>query len=319
MTSQSTTETILVADIGGTHARFALAAVSEGGVTLRDARHFACANASGVAALLTGYLTGLNADRPRRACLASAGPGDHQQRHLTNLDWDLNADELAAAAKLDQVLLVNDFEALARGAITPGCRKHTLAAGTAVLDAPVAVIGPGTGLGAAYVVPSQQRPHCIATEAAHMAFRPSDGVERSLLEALTATHGYVFNELVLSGPGLERLHALLHGLSTSTSAAEISAGALKGDEDCMASVRRFLAMLGSVAGDLALAQGARGGVLLGGGILPRWAELLPDSAFLQRFYDKGVMSDYMRAIPVSLITDTGIAERGAALLLLERG
>ena len=317
MIELSKTRPILVADIGGTHARFALAIRSGNTVALHAQRQFLCAEANAVQTLLHRYLESLEAPRPTQACLASAGPGDSYKRHLTNLDWWLDASEIAALCQLEQVLLVNDFEALARGAVQPDCDMRVLSVGCARPELPVCVIGPGTGLGVAIVAHRDAGPLCIATEAAHMAFHPVDSVERALVKTLNSSQSHVHNELLLSGPGLERIHALLHPQDAIASAASISDGALAGDTNCLTSVHRFLAMLGSAAGDIALAQGARGGVMLGGGILPRWSALLADSPFMERFCSKGAMTDYMKEIPVSLITAQSVAERGAALLFTE--
>jgi len=314
---------VVVADIGGTNARFALATLSAAPtgrstarVELAHSRQFSCADADGVAPLLAGYCQALPGPSPAFACIASAGPGDGSRRHLTNLGWTVDAAELAAVAGLAQVLLVNDFEALARAAVE--CSTLPVASGQAFTDAPRCVIGPGTGLGVAVVIPGEGGPRCIATEAAHMRFAAGDAEEWALVRALSQHHDPVYNELLLSGPGLERLHALLHPGAPGRNAASISDAALAGAVDALETVHRFLGMLGSVAGDIVLAQGARGGVVLGGGILPRWASLLADSPLVPRFRAKGAMSRYLADVPIALINETRVAEKGAALLFAER-
>ncbi len=319
---------IVVADIGGTNARFAIASFTEGAPRLSHAEHYACSEAGGVQQLLHDYLGSLDRPAPSRACLASAGPGDATQRHLTNLNWNLNAARLAADCGLEQVMLVNDFEALARGAAAPECAIDILSQGTNLPGHPRTVVGPGTGLGAAAIHSRHDGSiSVIATEAAHMRFAPADALEAALAEWLAQSHAYVHVELLLSGPGLRRLHRFLHtdiepnrvdATLSADSAAEITARALAGERRSLETVRRFLAILGGVAGDIALAQGARGGVLLGGGILPRLVTLLETSDLLNRFHSKGALTGYMRAIPVGLITDSQVAERGAALLFQER-
>ncbi len=184
--------------------------------------------------------------------------------------------------------------------------------------APISVIGPGTGLGVALVLDEPGGLITVGTEGGHMAFAPGNALEVALWQHLAERHEFVYAELLLSGDGLCRIHDFLvaeHGDgSAGLSAADITDAALAGDASCERTVMMFLAVLGSVAGDVALCHGALGGVYLGGGIVRRVIPLLERSEFCDRFLAKGRMHDYLADIPVRLITAEQIARRGAARL-----
>lgn len=312
-------EPIIVADVGGTNGRFAIARNSGDGITLERSKKYSNAGLSGFADLLALYLDELGSDAPRCACFATAGPNTGREGLLTNLGWQLDAGALEDRFGLNEILFVNDFKALARMApelpesdtvLVRDARGH--------IGAPVSVIGPGTGLGVALVLSEPGGPVTVGTEGGHMGFAPGNELELALWQHLAARHEFVYTELLLSGDGLCRIHDFLvaeHGDGEAgLSAADITAAALDGDTSCERTVFLFLAILGSVAGDVALGHGALGGVYLGGGIVRRVIPLLERSEFCDRFLAKGRMQSYLADIPIRLITAEQVARRGAARL-----
>jgi glucokinase len=317
--STADTPPIIVADVGGTNGRFAVASFGDEGVTLSHTVKYSNDGLPGFADLLALYLEELGDDAPNGACFATAGPNDGRSGMLTNLGWQLDADYLEAKFGMDEILFVNDFKALAR--MTPELGKDDsipLNEATAAPGAPVSVLGPGTGLGVAMVLPDGDATITIGTEGGHMAFAPGNALEAGLRQHLAADFPHVFAELLLSGNGLCRIHDFLvqeHGAgSAGLTAAEITDGALAGETSCLATVQQFLSILGSIAGDVALCHGALGGVFLGGGIVKRIVPLIEASDLCERFCAKGVMFEYLRGIPIRLITADQVARRGAALL-----
>lgn len=312
-------EPIIVADVGGTNGRFAIARFEADGVVLDRTTRFSNEGLGGFADLLALYLDELGSDAPRHACFATAGPNDGRRGLLTNRGWQLDAAALESRFGLDEILFVNDFKALARMAPELPEADTVLvrnAAGTAA--GPVSVIGPGTGLGVALVIDEPGGLVTVGTEGGHMGFAPGNDLEVALWQHLAARHEFVYAELLLSGDGLCRIHDFLvaeHGDGNAgLGAADITAGAMDGDASCERSVLLFLSILGSVAGDVALCHGALGGVYIGGGIVRRVTPLLERSEFCARFLAKGRMRDYLEAIPIRLINAEQVARRGAARL-----
>jgi glucokinase len=311
-------EPIIVADVGGTNGRFAVASFSDNGLTLSRAETYSNESLSGFRELLALYLQQLGDDAPRVACFATAGPTDGRRGFLTNLGWELDASALEKEFDLDDILFVNDFRALARMAPELGGQELLDLNEVPANQGPMTVIGPGTGLGVALVLREASGVITVGCEGGHMTFAPANDLEIALRDHLAREFDHVYAELLLSGNGLVRIHDFLIEESgrgeSGLPAADITERALAGDEDCTRSVHTFLSILGSVAGDVALCHGALGGVFLGGGIVRRVIPLLQGSDLCARFCAKGRMSDYMRAIPIRLITADRIARRGAALL-----
>ena len=313
------TAPIIVADVGGTNGRFAVAEFRDGEVSLSRDRKYGNEGLSGFPELLAGYLEELGEDAPRRACFATAGPSNGREGLLTNLGWKLDAGALESEFGLEDVLFVNDFRALARMAPElAGSESIPVNDVPAEQCGPISVIGPGTGLGVALVLREPGGIITVGTEGGHMAFAPGNELEVAMRNHLAREHEHVYAELLLSGNGLVRINEFLvaeesRGKAGLTAAA-ITDRALAGDAECSRAVQLFLSILGSVAGDVALCHGALGGVYLGGGIVRRVIPLLESSDLCERFCAKGRMADYMRDIPIRLITAERIARRGAALL-----
>ncbi len=313
------TAELIVADVGGTNGRFAVATRDGGRFRLSGQRNFDNAGLESFEQLFGLYLEALGGAAPREACLAIAAPNDGRSGLMPNRGWLVDAAALERRFGFSRVRLVGDFVALA--ATLPGLEERdslVLRRAPGMAGAPVSVLGPGTGLGVALVCGSGEARSIIGTEGGHMSFAPATEEEWALRGFIARGHSHVDAERVLSGAGLARIHEFLlereGARAPRRSAADITAAARAGDELCQRALRLFFSILGGVAGDIALAHGARGGVYLGGGILPGVAALLRGSDFNRRFCAKGPMSGYVEAIPVRLLTADDLALHGAARL-----
>ena len=311
----------LIADIGGTHARFALvegATVSEP-VVMRCAEHAGPAEAA--AAFLAAHGGGV---RPDRAAFAVASPITGDVVDLTNSAWHFSIEAVRQTLGLKRLEIVNDFTAVALSVRHLGA-DHLLkiGAGVAVSGCPVAVLGPGTGLGVSAVVPDRQgRWTALATEGGHVTLAATNAQEDAVLEWLRRRFGHVSAERVLSGPGLVNLYEALAGLRgvhpVYGTPDAISQRGLDGSCPlCRDALEMFFAILGTVAGNLALTVGARGGVYVAGGILPRMRDAFAQSAFRHRFEDKGRFRDYLGPVPTWLVVHPQPAFAGLAGLVNE--
>ncbi len=318
----------LLGDVGGTNARFA---VSRSGLALEHVQVFACAEHASLEAALRHYLDGLPASIGRAVQhgaigIATAVTGDWVE--MTNHHWRFSIEATRAALGLDRLLLLNDFTALAWSLPhLPDEELLKLGGGAPVADTPSALIGAGTGLGVSALVPDAIGGFiALAGEGGHVAFAPTNDRELLLWRAATQAFGRVSVERLVSGPGLEFIHETLaldagHAANeTRLSAAEITRHALEANaapahRHCRDALDVFLAILGATAGDLALTLGARGGVYIGGGIVPRLADHLAVSPLRARFEDKGRFADYMAAIPIYVLQSEQPALTGAAAYL----
>lgn len=308
----------LVADIGGTHARFALSA---GGAAPRDVQVFECAAFAGLGDALAAYLARTGA-RPAMACLALAGPVEGDLFRFTNNAWQLSRAKLERDFGFERLLVINDFEALALALPDLGPRDTQAlgAAGEAKPGRPLAVLGPGSGLGVATLVPVGVGWLALPGEGGHAGFAPQDDLQFAIAGIMRRSTPRISNEALLSGPGLCAIYAALVELAgactPALSAAEIVAAALAGGDACaLQTIDVFCAVLGAVAGDVALVVGAQGGVFIGGGIAPRLLPLLPGSRFRASFEAKGLQRDYVAAIPTRLVVAAAPALLGAIAAL----
>jgi glucokinase len=313
----------LLADIGGTNARFALQAEGSG---CADIEVLACRDYDAIGAAMDAYLAraaarGLVTDGIRHAAIAIANPVEGDVVSMTNHHWRFSIEAMRAARGLDTLLVVNDFAALAMALPhldETGRERIGSAEIEAVPGRPIGLIGPGTGLGVSGVVPAPgpggMRWIALAGEGGHASFAPVTRQEMRILDALWEEHGHVSAERLLSGPGLEAIHRLLSG--ERLGAAAITARALDGTSAaCRDTVDVFCAVLGSVAGNVALTLGATGGVYIGGGIVPRLGALFHASAFRTRFEGKGRLQPWLARIPTWLVTEPYPALRGVAAML----
>lgn len=298
---------LLLADIGATNARFGL--VRDG--ALNESRILACADFASPVDAALAFLADIPADaRPRRGAFALAGPVLGDEVTMINRGWTFSLEETRKALGLDRFVAVNDFTAVALAAPRLGrADVMTVGGGTAVAGAPVAVLGPGSGLGVSGLLP---RPGggwvALSGEGGHATMAACDDREAEVLAALRARFGHVSAERVLSGPGLAALYAALaevngDPLSEPPEAAEITAAGLaESDPLAVETLELFCALLGTAAGNLALTLGAAGGVLMAGGIIPRLGERFARSPFRARFEDKGRLRPYLQKIPTAVIT-----------------
>jgi glucokinase len=310
----------VVGDVGGTHARFGLADLTRSVLDIEQPRTFLCADYESGVAALAAYLDqqGLSA-MPGAAAIAVAGPVVEGAMSFTNMSWSLSEAGLRAFG-FGRAALINDYGALALAAPhLSSADWRTVGPDVPASDGSVAVLGAGTGFGASLLARDGRGQASVSTEGGHIAFAPSDEVEIEVLRILTKAFGRVSIERILSGPGLVNLHQALCEISGVTTAcvtpADISASATAGDRTAMATLERFCAIYGAVAGDFALSYGAQGGVYLAGGIAPRLLDVLQTSAFRSRFEAKGRFRDYVAAIPTRVVTHPYLALLGAAHVL----
>lgn len=317
---------VLVGDIGGTNARFALAETGADRPRLRELRVLATADFASLQQAARYYLDQVGV-RPKRAAIAVACPAHGDDIRLTNRAWAFNRRELAATLGLDELRILNDFGAAALGvsALEPAEFEWLHGRSSPSLVDPVSVIGPGTGMGVALLVRSADRRwQVIETEGGHISFAALGTEERRIHDWLAARHGRVSVERALCGRGLSEIHAALTDVapskrSTPDSAlrppAEVLADALSGeDRAARRTLARFCAILGSVAGDAALFHGART-LVIAGGIVPRFIPFLRSSAFRERFLDKGRFAAHLEGVNVAVVTHPEPGLLGAALNL----
>lgn len=311
---------IVTADIGGTHARFAIARIDAGHVadlgepmTLKTAAHDSLEDA------WAAFGRAIDRPLPRAAGIAIATPIRGEVLKLTNNPWTIRPAVLAERLGLDDHVLVNDFGAVAHAVAEVGPDRLPRLCGPdrpLPADGAISVVGPGTGLGVALLLRTGGTVRVIETEGGHIGFAPVDALEDALLARLRERHGRVSAERIAAGPGLRTLHALLAGMEgvevPPREDAALWAAALDGsDRLAAAAFDRFCMSLGSIAGDIALAQGAAG-VVIAGGLGLRIADRLPASGFAARFVAKGRFEPLMRTLPVRLLTHPQPGLLGAA-------
>lgn len=310
----------LLADIGGTHARFSLANERGfGPITTLETEDYEDAGA----AIQTFLDQNRLAAPPRTAALACAGPVEQGFVQLTNRDWHVDAAELQSRLGIDEVALVNDFAAVAWA--IPALKDGDLfriGGGTSVAGAPAAVLGPGTGLGVAGYVPHEGGATVIVGEGGHVTLPATTRLETELFAELHKELDHLSAERVLSGDGLERLYRSLARLTGDRApergAAGITDAALaRSCGTSQAALDMFCALLGAFAGNVALTFGARGGIYLAGGIVPKIVDYVAASEFRQRFEAKGRFRDYLACIPVWVVLHPEPAFLGLMRVLRE--
>jgi glucokinase len=307
----------LVADVGGTNARFGWVADPSRGV--ESVCQFRVADSAGPADAVRAYLATLPpSPSPRRAAIAVATAVRGDRVEFTNSPWAFSRAALQAELGLESLQVLNDFEALALSLprLTPAQWRahgaHPVAAGT------LAVIGPGTGLGVGGVVETGGRWIALPGEGGHATLAPADDFESEVLRQARGVHAHVSAERLLSGIGLPLLHeavALAEGRRAEPlPTAQVVQRALAGDAACGRTLDCFCALLGGFSGNVALTLGASA-VFIGGGIVPRLGERFFGSPFRESFEAKGRFQPYLAAIPTAVITDTLAALAGAAFAI----
>lgn len=306
-------EHVVLADIGATNARFAIGKND----TLGPITTFQVVEFPNFLAALQAFYRRNSSEQPvHQAMIAAAGPVKDGHAALTNAGWVIDAEEVQSEFGL-KTTLMNDFEAVAYSvpSLTARGDVEPIGSGTADPSAPIAVLGPGTGLGVACLISSGDKPSVIASEGGHATLAGTCEREDAIINQLRLRFGHVSAERAISGAGLESLFtaaAAVDGISVlPLSAARITENALTGEcQVCLDALKTFCALLGSFAGNVALTFRATGGVYIAGGISPRIVEFIRNSEFRQRFETKGRFSQYLQPIPSFVITHPAAAFLG---------
>jgi glucokinase len=294
--------TQLLADIGGTNARFALC--TDGRV--HDERVLACASFPDIDGAARSYLSA-HGVKPIEAAFAVAAPLRGDLVRMTNHAWQFSVAAVREALGLKRLILLNDFTALALSIRhLPADQLQQVGGGPAESNAPVALIGPGTGLGVSGLIPGGGLWTPLQGEGGHVTLAAMNDNEAAVLAILRRRFNHVSAERVLSGPGLVNLYDALCTIAIQPAAATepatiVQRGLANSDAICRNTLEMFCAMLGTVASDLALTLGATGGVYIGGGVVPRLKGFFAHSDFRRRFEDKGRYLTYLSPIPVYVI------------------
>ena len=299
---------LVAVDVGGTNVRFALA--GDGGLTGHHS--MLCRDFPTLEAAFLAYRERIDR-RISAASIAVAGPvqGDHV--NVTNNHWRFGKLDLMQALQLDRLLIVNDFTAQALAQADPAAHGNLpLLDGVGQGEAPLLVIGPGTGLGVAALVPSPQGPVPLEGEGGHVGFAPQSSLELDLLQRMWEETPHVSAEDFVSGGGLETLYRLLSS-GAGLTAPEIGAAALAGETTARQAVHAMLGILGSVMADAILTIGCWRGAVIAGGIVAQLHPLVADSPFAARLRHGGTMGHLLADLPIWLSVDPHAGLRGAAV------
>lgn len=309
----------LLADIGGTNARFALETTPG---EIAAVRVYPCAQFAGVVQVIQQYLKDTSVGHVHHAAIAIANPVDGDQIRMTNHDWTFSIEATRRALGLDTLMVVNDFTALAM-ALPKLSGEHWRQIGDGVprKDQPIGLLGPGTGLGVSGLLHDRGHWIPLSSEGGHVSFSPIDERDDIILRHARQRWAHVSFERIAAGPGLSVIHdALLdsRGLSTrDCSPSDIVSLAQGGDEAAIETVEAFSGILGTLAGNLALTLGAKGGVFLGGGVIRKMDSQFNVRIFRERFEQKGRFATLLKAIPTYLITAEYPAFVGVAAILTD--
>ena len=312
-------ETWLVADVGATNARFGL--VSPKGVVLHT-RTLAVADHPTIGDSITAYLGERGAlPMPRQGAIAIASTITGDRVAMTNHPWTFSIAALKSQLGFDRLEVINDFTALALALPHLSQEdRRPIGGGASSAAAPIGVLGPGSGLGVSGLIPASAGWIALAGEGGHATMAPATDRESAVLDRMRRHFDHVSAERILSGPGLVNLYntlAMLDGVpSKGYTAAQVTDPAIgAADPLCGEATSLFCAMLGTMAGNLALTLGARGGIYIGGGIVPRLGQRFAESPFRARFEARGRFSQYLAAIPTYVVTHPLPAFLGCAAVL----
>ena len=312
----------LVADIGGTNARFS-ALLDNGSLETEHEFHHSVEEYPQFADLIDGLLaeiaeaTGWN-NAPTNICFAVACPADSEEISFTNSHWKFTKTQLKQLLGCERLSVINDFEAVAHG-ITEldDSDLVKVGGGDAVGTKPIGILGAGTGLGVAGLVRHADGYHVVDTEGGHADYAPVDDVQSAVVNCLRERYGRVSLERLLSGKGILNIYTALCSIqgveAEFETPAEVVAAALEpNDGRALQTLNMFCEGMGSAAGNLALTFGAKGGIYIAGGVIPRFQEFFINSGFRSKFEDKGRFVSYLQPIPVYLVTRSNLGLLGAA-------
>jgi glucokinase len=311
----------LLADIGGTNARFAL---ETGPGEIGQVQVYPCADYPGVADVIKKYLKDTKIGRVNHAAIAIANPVDGDQVSMTNHDWTFSIEATRRALGFDTLLVVNDFTALAMA--LPGLtdsQRVQVGGGTRRPNSVIGLLGPGTGMGVSGLIPADDRWIALGSEGGHATFAPADEREDLVLQYARKKWSHVSFERVAAGPGMEVIYRALAArdkkrVPASFDTAEVVKRALDGDPLAAESVDVFCGILGTFAGNIAVTLGALGGIYIGGGVVPRLGEFFERSSFRKRFEAKGRFEAYLQNVPTYVITAEYPAFLGVSAILAEQ-
>lgn len=312
----------IVADIGGTNARFALiTGKNNNNFRIEHIKILSAGDYNSMSEALREYMSGLGSISPQAACVAIAGPIVGDRVKMTNLSWEFSCTEIATEFNFRSFRAMNDFAAVA-AACSQLSDEHLLNVkpGQGLEDSTKVVFGPGTGLGVAGLVNADGKWLPVPSEGGHVNIAPATGFEADVIKAAISVHGHVSAESFISGPGLRNLYRAICMVKgeepEDLTPAEISSGAVVGNNESLTqTLTTFCSFCGAFGGNLALTYGAKGGVYIAGGILPRFSDFLIASPFTERFTGKGIMSHFVESIPANLIVHPETAFVGAAAWL----
>jgi glucokinase len=296
----------LIADVGGTNARFALL----NGGEPHDEQVLACADFPDFHSAVEHYLTQVGASgnkRPKEAAVAIAGPITGDLIRMTNHVWQFSAARVRQQLGLSRMIFLNDFTALAMAVRhLPANELEPIGGGRAVPNAAIGIIGPGTGLGVSGLIPSGEHWIPLQGEGGHVTLSVMNEREIAVLTQLHQRFSHVSAERVISGPGLVNLYEALCTIDRvvpdSLEPKQITRRAAEAScVHCMEAVSMFCALFGTLCGNLVLTLGAVGGLYIGGGVIPHFGRLFSSSPFRDRFEDKGRYVEYLAAVPVYVI------------------
>lgn len=308
----------LVGDIGGTHARFGW--YSRSGAPIAKAATYPCCDYDAIEDAIAHYLHSMSLDAPTRFALGIASPITSDTVKMTNHHWVISVPQLKSQLDVNAGVLINDFVALASA--VPALRaEHLRPLGPqiAAARAPIGVLGPGTGLGVASLIPIGDADYLpIAGEGGHVTLAASTPREANVVAVLRETYGHASAERAVSGPGLKAVYDALIQIDkvvkSERSPEEIGRSAIeRTDPHSVEAVQIFTSFLGNVAGNLALTLGAFGGIFIGGGIVAKLGPAFDEALFREKFEDKGRFADYLQRISTQLITHESPALLGAAI------
>jgi glucokinase len=318
---------LLAADVGGTHARVGLLSRRPDGaspVTVLRYQRYACAEWPSLTAVLQHFVTDLDAPAAIDQCVvASAGYVLDDAIVNDNLAWPVSIRDIRDSLGLGQLAVINDFEAVAWATqfLTDADTLPVIQTSAPPQQGPVLVMGPGTGLGSAVLLPGQPHSTVLATEAGQIALAPGNEREIEILRLFARERSHVSFEYALSGPGLRNLYRAICTLRDTPAIllepnAITHAALMHADAAAVEALEVFCGLLGSFVADLVLLYGARGGVFLAGGILPQIRQALLASSFRERFFNKGVMRPFLQQVPVRLMEHGQHGVIGAAGLAI---
>ncbi|CAG4890017.1 bifunctional transcriptional regulator/glucokinase [Paraburkholderia saeva] len=312
----------LLADIGGTNARFAL---ETGPGEISQVLVYPCAEYPGVAEVIKKYLKDTKIGRVNHAAIAIANPVDGDQVSMTNHDWTFSIEATRRALGFDTLLVVNDFTALAMA--LPGltdAQRVQVGGGQRRQNSVIGLLGPGTGMGVSGLIPADDRWIALGSEGGHATFAPADEREDIVLQYARKKWSHVSFERVAAGPGLEIIYRALAGrdkkrVPANVDAPEITRRAIEDNEPlALETVDCFCGILGTFAGNIAVTLGALGGIYIGGGVVPRLGEFFAKSSFRKRFEAKGRFEAYLANVPTYVITAQYPAFLGVSAILAEQ-